>query len=139
MHRRILKLLPHPRHHSLHLPHLPAQQARKQRLMERLQALHHLQIVPRTHLFQLLVLRPRSDGHGQSFRVDVFEAGGFHPIREVRTGRRLDAVGAVGAEAGDVGFLGGGVVEGVVRGGPFEVKVDEFGVAAWLGMSMMGF
>lgn len=71
--------------------------------------------------------------------MDVFEAGGFHPVREVRAGRGLDAVGAVGGEAGGVGFLGGGVVEGVVWGGPFEVEVDEFGVAAWFGVPVMGF
>lgn len=48
-------------------------------------------------------------------------------------------MGAVGGEAGGVGFLGGGVVEGVVRGGPFEVEVDEFGVAAWFGVPVVGF
>lgn len=129
MHARIAKLPPDGLHHRPHLRNLIPQPARKQRLMERLQPLHHLQIIPRPDFLQLLVERPRADGHGEPFGVDVFEASRFHPGREVRAGRGLDAVGAVGGEAGGVGFVRDGAEQGVVRGGPFEVEVDELSVA----------
>ena len=51
-------------------------------------------------------------------------------------GGGLDALGAVGAEAGRVGLEEERVVQGGVGGGVFEVEVDELGEAAGGGVSV---